>query len=199
MSTWEPFHCCHWVVNNMSWLLCVFRNSPMMRWSICFLLNRIRPGQDYTIFACLAVCGHNVACSLPLTGLFLRLGPPVVSPVEWAARCGLWSVKFSSLSPSLWLTCPSMNAKVPNLCLREPVTVVPAVGRQPNTIQRKRSCCMAACRSLMSSMTGNTRALQSVQSPVEEVSAKCFCTGFAFCLEMCSLQVTPKDMLLCYS
>lgn len=171
----------------------------MMRWSICFSLNTIWSGQDYTAFVCLSICGHNLLCFLLLTGLFLRLGPPVVSPVEWAARCGLWNAKCSSLSLSLWLTCPSMNVKVPNLCLREPVTVVPAAGRQPNIPRRKLSCCMAACRSLMSSMTGNTRALRSVQSPVEEVSTKCFCAVFAFPLPVHALQLTPMDVLLCYS
>lgn len=170
-----------------------------MRWSIYFSLNRIWPGQEYAAFAHLAISGHNLPCFLPPTGLFLRLGPPVVSPVEWAAKCGLWNVKCSSLSLSLWLTCLLMSVRVPSLCLREPVTVVPAMGRPPNIPQRNLSCCMAACRHLMSSMTGSMRALQSVQSPVEEVSVKHFCAGFNFPLQACALQLTLMDMLLCYA
>lgn len=190
MSIWEPFHCCCWVVNRMLGLLCIFHKSPMMQWSSCSWLNRIWSGQDYTAFACPAVCGHNSPCSLPPTGLFLRLGPLVVSPAEWGSRCGLWNVKCSSLSLSLWLTCLSMNVKVPNLCLRDPVTVVPALEKQLNTPQRKLSCYTAASKSLMNSMTGNTRALLSVRSPVEEVSAKCFCAGCAAPLQVYALQLT---------
>lgn len=44
----------------------------------------------------------------------------------------------------------------------------------------------------MSSMTGSMKALQSAQSPVEEVGAKCFCAGFAFLLQVCAWCLIPQ-------